>query len=104
MKHAAVIILLLVLVLSGCAHFGSKEPRIIDTRLLKDGEIMIVWLSRKSTDYEILSTLDPNLDEAEWKVEAVVTAESSKTTSWTDSGVAQGKQKFYRVRKVEGSD
>jgi len=104
MKRPAVIVLLLVLVSSGCAHIGSKEPKIIDTKLLKDGGIMIVWLSRKSTNYEILSTADSNLDEAEWKVEATVTAESSKTTSWTDSNVAPGKQKFYRIRQVKGSD
>ncbi len=101
MKRAAVLILLLAFSTTGCVHLDRDSTKIVGISQLEDDTIELVWLSRKSATYEILSSDDPTADEADWKVEATVTADSSKTTSWIDTEASSTKKKLYRVRRVK---
>lgn len=101
MKRVAALILLLAFFTTGCVHLDGDYTKITEISQLKDGSVKLVWLSRKSATYEILSSSDPDADEADWKVEAAVTSGQSKTTSWIDIEAPSTKKKLYRVRRVK---
>jgi hypothetical protein len=69
MKHLATLILLLAFCAAGCAHLHGDYTRITEISQLQDGSIKLVWRSRKSATYEILSSTDPDAAETDWCVE-----------------------------------